>query len=173
MQDLEKQLLLKLYIKNTTIISIDSLVSAFKYSLPESKITHKNTPNKFEILPKFVYNYITKFMNEYPNENFIIEGWHVFPKDIYNLFKDIDISIICLGYTNIPPNEMLNFIRKNEKENDYTKNMSNEKLLELINSHIEYSKILKKQCIENNIPYYDTSYNKEEITKKIMSDLFN
>lgn len=156
---------------NYSIISIDSMVSAFKYALPEVGITNKNTPNKFEILPNFVYNYIKKFMHEYPNENFILEGWHVFPKNIYKLVKEIDIDIICLGYTNISSKEMLNFIRENEKEYDYTKNMSDEDLLDLINNHIEYSKTLKKQCSEINIPFFDISYNKEQVTKKIISYL--
>ena len=62
-------------------------------------------------------------------------------------------------------------IRKNEKENSYTKEMSDEKVQELITDHIEYSKILAKQCNENNIKFYDTSFDREDVLKNIIKDL--
>lgn len=44
--------------------------------------------------------------------------------------------------------------------------MTDLKLKELILNHIEYSKILKEQCNKNNIEFYDTSFNRDDILKK-------
>ena len=152
---------------NYSIVSIDAFVSALQDAFPELGITHSNTENKFQLLPPFVFSYMKKIMNEYPEENFILEGWHVYPQEINKL----NVKIICLGYTKISLNEALEKIRENEKENSYTKEMSDEKVQELITDHIEYSKILAKQCNENHIKFYDTSFDRENVLKNIIKDL--
>lgn len=156
---------------NYSIISIDSFVSALRDSFPELGITHSNTENKFKILPPFVFSYMKKIINEYPNENFVMEGWHVLPNEISKLFCGLDVKIICLGYTEISCNEVFKLIRENEKVNSYTKNMSDESVKKLISKHIEYSKMLKEQCKKNNIEYFDTSFKREEVLKKVIKYL--
>lgn len=158
---------------NYNIISIDSFVSALSYAFPNLGITHSNTKNKFKLLPPFVYSYMKKITNEYPSQNFVLEGWHVYPNEISRIFSDMDVKIICLGYTKIGCDEVFNIIRKNEKDNSYTKQMTDLKLKELILNHIEYSKILKEQCNKNNIEFYDTSFNRDDILKKAMEYLMN
>lgn len=156
---------------NYSIISIDAFVSALKETFPELGITHSNTENKFRLLPPFVFSYMKKIMNEYPEEHFVIEGWHVYPKEINKLFSELNVKIICLGYTKTNPIEVLTKIRENEKENSYTKEMSDEKVKELIANHIEYSKILEQQCEKEHIKFYDTSYNRDNVLKNIIKDL--
>ncbi len=158
---------------NYSIISIDSFVSALRDSFPSLGITHSNTERKFELLPPFVFSYMKKITNEYPDENFVLEGWHVYPNEISKLFHDTNVKIICLGYTKISCEETFNLIRENEKENSYTKKMSDEKVKELISNHIEYSKILKKQCAKNNIKFYDTSFERNTVLKEAMEYLLN
>lgn len=156
---------------NYSIISIDSFVSALRDSFPELGITHSNTENKFKLLPSFVFSYMKKIINEYPDENFVMEGWHVLPNEISKLFYNSNIKIICLGYTEISCNEALLMIRKNEKENSYTKRMTDGKVKELVLNHIEYSKLLKEQCEKNEIKFFDTSFNREEILEEVIKYL--
>ena len=156
---------------NYSIISIDSFVSALHDSFPSLGITHSNTENKFKLLPPFIFSYMNKIMNEYPEERFVIEGWHVFPKDIIELFCNIDVKIICLGYTQITYDKALYEIRRNETKNSYTTKMTDNKVKDLILNHINYSKILKKQCEENNIKYYDTSFDRDKVLEEAMQYL--
>lgn len=158
---------------NYSIISIDSFVSALRDGFPSLGITHSNTENKFKLLSPFVYSYMKKITNEYPDINFILEGWHVYPNEILKLFKDTNVKIVCLGYTNISCEEAFKLIRENEKENSYTKKMTDEKVKQLIINHIEYSKILEKQCNENNIKFYDTSFNREKVLEEVMTYLID
>ena len=154
-----------------SIISIYSFVSALRDGFPSLGITHSNTENKFKLLPPFIFSYMNKIINEYPEERFVLEGWHVFPKDIIRLWSDIDVKILCLGYTKITCEEALYEIRKNETKNSYTTKMTDEKVKELILNHINYSKILKKQCEENNIKYYDTSFDRDKVLEEAMNYL--
>lgn len=158
---------------NYSIISIDSFVSALKEGFPSLGITHSNTKNKFKLLPPFVFSYMKKIINEYPNEKFILEGWHVFPNEILELFSNLDVKMICLGYTKISCDEFFYLLRKNEKENSYTKRMTDDEVKKLIFNHIEYSKLLKKQCEENNIKFYDTSFDRDSVLKEAMEYLIN
>lgn len=109
-----------------------------------------------------------KITTEYPEENFVLEGWHVYPKEISNLFRDTDVKIICWGYTKISCEETFNLIRKNEKENSYTRRLTDEKIKELITDYIEYGKILKKQCEKNNIKFYDTLFERDSALEETM-----
>lgn len=156
---------------NYSIISIDSFVSALKDAFPELGITHSNTERKFQLLPPFIFSYMEKIINEYPEEKFVLEGWHVYPKEIKKLFSDLNAEIICLGYTKISCMEALEKIRENESENSYTKSMSDDEVKKLISNHIEYSKELEKQCKENNIEFYDTSFDRDNVLKNIIEKL--
>lgn len=156
---------------NYSIISIDSFVSALRDAFPDIGITHSNTENKFELLPKFVYSYMKKIIKEYPNEKFVLEGWHVYPDDMAKLFDNDDIKIICLGYIEISCDEALTLIRTNESDNSYTRNMSDDEVRNLVLNHIRYSEILKEKCERCGIDFYDTSFDREKKLKEIMKYL--
>ena len=158
---------------NYSIVSIDSFVSALKEGFPELGITHSNTENKFELLPKFVFSYMNKVTSEYPDERFVLEGWHVYPKDMAKLFGKDVFEVICLGYTEISCEEFMQRAREYEKYNSYTRQMNDEKLEKLILDHIKYSKILKRQCEENDIRFFDTSFNRNEVLNEAMEYLIS
>lgn len=158
---------------NYSIISIDAFVSALRDGFPDLGITHSNTENKFKLLPYFVYSYMKKIIKEYPNEKFILEGWHVYPKDISKLFSNENVKIVCLGYTKINCDKALKCVRESEKENSYTKKMADEDVRELLSKHIEYSKILQKQCEENNIKFYDTSFSRMQVLEEAINYLID
>ena len=158
---------------NYSIISIDSFISALCDTFPNLGITHSNTDNKFKLMPLFVFSYMSKIINEYPNQKFVLEGWHVYPNDIYEVFKKNDVKIICLGYTKISCEDSFKIIRNNEMENSYTKKMSDEKLKQLISKHIEYSKVLQEQCKEKGIKFFDTSFDRKNVLKNVMKYLMN
>lgn len=156
---------------NYSIISIDSFVSAFRDAFPELGITHSNTDNKFKLLPGFVYAYMKKIVKEYPDKKFVLEGWHVYPDDMSKLFANDDAKIVCLGYTKIECDDALKLIRSNEKDNSYTREMSDDEVKKLILSHIEYSKILKEKCKKCGIEFFDTSFDREEKLREIIENI--
>ena len=152
------------------IISVDSYVSAFKENFPELNITHHNDylSDKSKRLSYFIMSYYYKIKQEYPNQKFVIEGWHILPKDIVPLIGRKNCNIVCLGYPNAKEDEMFQLIRENDQENSTTRNLEDAKLRELISSHIEYSKILKEQCLDLGIPFYETNKGREKILENII-----
>ena len=91
------------------------------------------------------------------NEYYCIDTCHLYPIDIYN--KNLKNTIIVfLGYPDIVINEKLRFIRENDSNNIWTSKLEDSQLLRDIDLCIQYSAEVKKQCVELNIPFFDTSY---------------
>ena len=84
---------------------------------------------------------------------------------------DEDSIIICLGFGCRKIDEIVEGIRRNDKENDYTKDWSTERLYKHFYDIVEKDKNNFEFCINNNIKYYDTYVNRKELFDKIMSDL--
>ena len=146
---------------NMNIISIDSLVSAFRDNFQETNINHHAPINQKSLdLSPFVYSYAKKITHEYPYHNFVIEGWHVLPIDIIPLFDIKNYLIICLGYPDANVETMFNLIRRHDTHYSTTVNLSDEKLKGLVTKSIQWSKELLKQSSAFNIPFFDTSINR-------------
>lgn len=156
---------------NYSIISIDSFVDAFSINFSSLGISHHNTDKKDDLLAPFVYSYYEKIKNEYPEQNFVIEGWHVYPKTINNLLEQENVQIICLGNIAIGPEEKLADIRKYADHRDYTVKMTDDDVMKLITNHLKFARILKHQCDVCGFPFYDTSYNRESVLDSIIEDI--
>ena len=86
-------------------------------------------------------------------------------------FKEDDTVIIFLGYPKLTPEEAFKNYRKYEKSTDWTTKRTDKELLEFAKVWTNNSKIFEKDCQKYKIRYIDTSYNREEILKKIISEL--
>ena len=93
----------------------------------------------------------------FTNEYYCIDTCHLYPIDILNMNLENTI-IVFLGYTNINKEEKLKFIRENDNDNIWTSKLEDSQLLHDIDLCIQYSTEVKKQCLELNIPFFDTSY---------------
>lgn len=95
-------------------------------------------------------------------ELYVLDTCHLFPKDIDLL--DLNTTIIAfLGYSNITVEERLEEMRKYDNDNYWSKNIPDEQLLKMISYNIKFSKYLEDQCKQLNIPYFDTSFNRDEV----------
>ena len=151
------------------IFSIDSLVSAFRDNFEEININHHSPINQKSIqLSPFVYSYSKKITHEYPYHNFVIEGWHVLPKDLIPLFNKEKYLIICLGYPEANIDNMFNLIRKYDTNYSTTFNLSDEDLRNLVTRSKQYSQELFKQSLELNIKFFDTYENRNEKISQIL-----
>lgn len=139
------------------IIPIDSFVDAFQNTFPDLGIKHKNTEFKFKNLPVFIANFYKKIKNDYPERNFIIEGWHVFPTELFKYLNKQDFITVCVGYPNQNPQEKVKLLKKYTYKNDYCQFMTDEELLKNTIHHIQYAKQLQQQCIQEDIKFFDLS----------------
>lgn len=120
---------------------------------------------------------ITKcFFNFFLQEerDFLIEGDSLLPSQIKELVDGgNDIRCCFMGYTELTKEEKLALVRLHQQgEVDWTKEMSDEKLLAMIERMINYSKYLKEECEKYCIEYFDISHDFEGVRESAYQYLF-
>lgn len=160
---------------NYKIISTDSLVSAFEQNFPQIGITRKDGfREKSKKMVPFIYTYLKKYKEDYPNERFIIEGCQLMPYHIMNTFDRNEFECICLGYPNSNSLEVLRNIRKNDEKDlkSYSRKLSDEELLVRIDSWIALSKFLKNEAKSYRIPFIETDKDRNAKLNEICECIF-
>ncbi|GFI65799.1 shikimate kinase [Lachnospiraceae bacterium] len=75
------------------------------------------------------------------------------------------------GTSEVTPEERYELLKKYDTPKDYTYYKSEEENKENCAGIVTISKKLKEQCSIYNLPYYDTSYNREQIFKSVLGFL--
>ncbi|MFA6096157.1 MAG: hypothetical protein WC788_00850 [Candidatus Paceibacterota bacterium] len=141
--------------KSIPYFCIDYLVSAIDRTLhnkPSFDAAMKIQPQ----LESMIRN-ITEIEPDY-----IVEGDKILPELASRLSKEYPNQIIScfLGYASADPSIKMEEIKQNPGPiNNWTKNSSNEELMQLIAEMTDYSAFIKKECNKYDIPYFDVSNN--------------
>ncbi len=147
-------------------ISGDSIRNAFIHIYPSLGYTVKNVSTKIEFC-KFIKWLIQENSIHFKEKiYYVVDTTDITVQDAKNLFQDS--LIIGLGSKEAHPKVMLKKIRENDTKLEWTYGYNEERLLEIINETISNSKQLYKACYLNNIPYFDTSIDREKTYNDIM-----
>jgi len=140
---------------NFHYIPFDSIISTLEKLYPETGIKHLD--ENIEFSPKLA-EFIKEFFShvDYEDIDVVIDLYQLFPVDYYNALSESDIPIIYLGYPGISAEEKLAEIKKYSRIKDWTNEVSDKEMLEIINFWKSESRIMFDQCNEYNLPFYDT-----------------
>ena len=72
---------------------------------------------------------------------------------------------------NISYEELAEHIKKNDKDNDWTKNKSKEEIEIFCKEYIENSKLNKLECEKYNIKFVDTSIDRQEKLNSLIKEI--
>lgn len=143
---------------NITHLCGDSLVYAFKENFPEIGISFDRT--NYQHSSTLFKNFAKSLLESqnYHGIDYVFECDFLMPHQILEVTEHIGKTpIVFLGYTDADPQEKLNEIRKHDpKENWWTVEQSDEKLIKHINSKMRESLKLKEECEKLGIAYFDT-----------------
>lgn len=151
------------------VIRLDALRDTFEKIFPELEIapyTAINNDKWYEFLRKY-YEKMKKFSRY--KYGYIIEGCDMHINKCIELFGKDNILIYVLGQINILPEDMANNIIKHDTEDDWTKEKEYNELVNWCNNSIKKAKQLKKECDEYNIPFFDTSKDREKVLEGILN----
>lgn len=83
------------------------------------------------------------------------------------------IKCCFLGYTELTKVEKLSLVREHHQGDiDWTKGVSDEDMLPLIDQMIEFNKYLKDECGKYGIRYFDISHDFEGVRNEAFEYLF-
>lgn len=150
-----------------THIIMDAVIETMAEVAPEIGIRHGNLES--EEFKKFLTSY-SKNLFKYTKHN-IIDLETLSPDFAKQLVNDDESMVVYMGYPSISAEEKMAQMREHDTEFDWTKKLSDEELIALLNQHIETSKKVKQSAEENGFTFIDTSYDREAAIKLTFENL--
>lgn len=164
--------LLQKELNNYQIMEVDSIISALQSTFYGIQIGFAHDDLKDNKLAQFMNTLIKKNKNRLGNEyGYIINSDSIMPEDLINYFDLSNTIIYYFVNSKLAVEEIFNNCRYYDDENQWTSKRTNENLLNHIKKAKEFENQIIKQCKKYNIKYIDTSYNRENIFKELLSEI--
>lgn len=152
---------------------LDSLLYGFVKGLPQLAISWDQSfverAEKAWPVAKHMFNF---FLEE--ERDFLIEGDSILPSQVSELAAEGKPVRCCfLGYTELTKDEKLALIRKyHQGDIDWTKGVSDEEMLKMVDQMIKFSKYLEDECSQFGVKYFDVSHNFDGVRAEAFEYLF-
>ena len=170
-----------------THVSMDSIIAGFERVFPETGIVTYAESSSLEILITIsakIAPFIEAMMDsgEYGEygRGAVYDVYQLLPCDYVKHIRpkaretendSYDVKIVFLGSSDVTPDERFIIQNKFDTENDYTFYKTDDELREGAIYIVEQSALIKSQCEQFGLPYYDTSYGRFETFDKIVDEL--
>ena len=104
----------------------------------------------------------------YNVEFYVIDVGTIYPEDAITLNKMDNVILMFLGYPDVDVSWKVHQMQKYDKAlNSWTKNLPEDQITGMVNFSVGFSREVRKQCLENNIMFFDTGYNQKEVLDEI------
>ncbi len=155
-------------------ISMDSIIAGIERVFPETGINSDADTDLWENI-QYISSKMALFIRamirsgEYDECDYgmVIDIFQLMPQHYLQYIDSSVCEIYYFGTSEVTPEERYELLKKYDTPKDYTYYKSEEENKENCTSIVTISKNLKEQCRIYNLPYYDTSYNREEVFKSI------
>lgn len=153
---------------------LDALFGGLVNGAPEFGITYEDSlldrPTKMWSITKPLLDF---FFEE--EKDFLIEGDTILPSQIYELIlAGKPIKCCFVGYTELSAEEKFSLVRKHHQgEIDWTKEISDEQMIGMIEEMIRFSGYLKEECKKYGFDYFDVSHDFETTHNAAFKYLFS
>lgn len=127
-----------------------------------------------EYFQKILLEFLASSIRNDDNKNgYILESGQLQPKLVKEYMHSTNIQVICLGHGNLTKKDIIELCRNNDKENDWTYDVSDEELDAHAEKWADMNEELKNECPKYGIKYIDTSKNREKILNEILKEIEN
>ena len=154
---------------NISYIPFDSIISTLYDVFPDLKISHfLDSQEVSKKIAPFIKSLTKHLMFE--RMNFVIDVYQLFPIDII-ADKTEGIEFYFFGYPEIDIESKIEQIRQFSTPGSWVDDLTDSELMPIIRKYKKESKIIKKQCIEYNLPFIDMSFDFTSSLKKAVKML--
>ena len=159
-------------------ISMDSIIAGIEKVFPETGINSDADTDIQENI-QYISSKMALFIQamlesgEYNECDYgmVIDIFQLLPQHYVRYIDSSLCDIYYLGTSEVTAEERYELLKKYDTPKDYTYYKSEEENKENCSDIVTISKQLKEQCGIYNLPYYDTSYNREQIFNVILDCL--
>lgn len=140
---------------NFNYYPLDPVISTLENLYPETKIKHQDDNLYFSpVIAEFIKELIGHL--EYEGLDLILDTYQLYPQDYHKVFPARNVPIIYLGYPDLTPERKLNHIKAQQRKEDWTADTDDQALCVILEDFIRESLVMKDQCEELDIPFFDT-----------------
>lgn len=153
---------------------MDSIIAGIEKVFPETGIDSdadtdpwENTQYISSKMALFIQAMIDSGEYDECDYGMVIDIFQLLPQHYMQYIDSSVCEIYYFGTSEVTPEERYELLKKYDTPKDYTYYKSEEENKENCANIVMISKNLKEQCRIYNLPYYDTSYNREQVFKSI------
>ncbi|MCM1127519.1 MAG: AAA family ATPase [Lachnospiraceae bacterium] len=155
-------------------ISMDSIIAGIERVFPETGINSDADTDLWENI-KYISSKMALFIQamidsgEYNECDYgmVIDIFQLLPQHYIQYIDSSVCEIYYFGTSEVTSEERYELLKKYDTPKDYTYYKSEEENREDCASIVAISRNLKEQCRIYHLPYYDTSYNREQVFESI------
>lgn len=146
---------------NISHFPFDAFVSTLEELYPQIGIKHVDDNIDMSRKISRLLRVFVKHM-EYEESRYLIDLYQVYPEDLKEILNQ-DFVILYLGYPFVEIKDKLKQIKQHARKIDWTNDVSDEEMIEIITLFQNENKIMYEQCKKLGIPFFDTSTNFEKV----------
>lgn len=158
-------------------ISMDAIIAGIEKAFPETGINSDADTDLWEniwYISAKMSLFIRAMMDsgEYDECDYgmVIDIFQLLPEHFVQYIDTSVCDIYYLGTSEVTAEERHRLLNKYDTPKDYTYYKSEEENQKNCADIVMISKKLKQLCMSYNLPYFDTSYNREQIFNSILSN---
>lgn len=159
-------------------ISMDSVLAGIEKVFPETKVNTDNSDDvmkNFEFISSKVAPFIRAMINsgEYDECDYgvVIDVHQLTPRDYLKYIADEKSEVYFIITPDVTPEERFRILKQYDTQDDYTYFHTDEENRNDCIDIVEMSNWLKEQCMECNLSYVDTTYNRETVINEFIDRL--
>lgn len=154
-------------------VESDTIVNAFDKVYPEFGITHKKPELAREKYEPFLFEVLNGFCRDlkYCDNVTVFPGSQYLPENLSRYQKLDRFIVVFLGINANSAKELLEIIRQNDTENDWTYKKDDEWMLSFCENVIRESDKLKQECEKFGFYYFNTFYDRGAVLNQICNQI--
>lgn len=156
-------------------ITCDSLFYTFEQIFPWLGINQEETTQGVKNASRKFCPFLTTLIKAIEEENLgyptVFDIYQLMPEDYIKYMKKENIKVYFLGYPDISEEEEFKILRANKVPEEYTQKYDDEYLKKLIKQRIEESKFIQKECEKYNLPFINTSKDRNENINELIEEI--
>ncbi|MBE5949324.1 MAG: hypothetical protein E7261_09890 [Lachnospiraceae bacterium] len=161
-------------------ISMDSIIAGIEKVFPETNIDTE-APIDPQINLEHISAKIAPFIRamldsgEYNECDYgiVVDVYQLLPRDYVTYIGEKDCEIYYFLSSDTTAEERFKILKMHDTPNDYTYFHSDEENQRDCVDIVNISKIIKEQCIQYGLPYYETSHNREKVLNDFVDSLID
>ena len=159
-------------------ISMDSIIAGIESVFPETNIDSDADTDPYENI-QYISSKMAPFIRammdsgEYDECDYgtVIDIYQLLPQHYVQYIDSSVCDIYYFGTSEVTPEERYELLKKYDTPRDYTYYKSEEENKKSCAEIVAVSKQIKEQCRIHDLPYYDTSHDREQVFKAFFNHL--